>query len=137
MVYFVTMMYCMNNRLLCVSYQADNWGIFLILQYVKPNNVYLSLQWNSTKSVLTIGSGRSAVQYQRTGHGIVSCIGLKSNRKISSSAIRESYHPTTTREADTFSITDYSSSELAEQLTLLDQVKLLGLSPTGHMVCKK
>ena len=79
-------------------------------------------QWNSTKSVLTIGSGRSAVQYQRTGHGIISCIGIKTNRKSVTSTVKEPYHPTTSREADAFSITDYSSSEIAEQLTLLDQV---------------
>ena len=63
-------------------------------------NCSIYFQWNSTKSVLTIGSGRSAVQYQRTGHGIISCIGIKTNRKSATSTVKESYHPTTSREAD-------------------------------------
>ncbi|KAF6037991.1 KNDC1 [Bugula neritina] len=83
--------------------------------------------WNATKTILTIGSGKSTVQYQKTGYSIISYI--PKSKKLG----KESITPSSSFSSDSFSIIDHRAGDIAEQLTLMDQTLFQNIHPVNFM----
>ena len=86
--------------------------------YIYTELVFLPvLQWESLKAALHLSARPTKLTRQKTKIGVASCMDRR--RRESEGGV---YFPKVARRTDAFTLADYTSQALAEQLTLMEQV---------------